>query len=121
MQHRCLLLGGAGKTCASVRCMQSNYRCCLQVSAMGELIKAGKIKHWGVSNETTFGEHRATHSCTATAGPLSGYTPTSTWARLSLGHVECACARYAAMHGWVGCQWVRGRRAETTQLLAGIG
>lgn len=22
---------------------------------MGELIKAGKVKHWGVSNETTFG------------------------------------------------------------------
>ncbi|KAF6257801.1 aldo/keto reductase [Scenedesmus sp. NREL 46B-D3] len=26
-----------------------------QVAAMGELIKAGKIKHWGLSNETTFG------------------------------------------------------------------
>jgi aryl-alcohol dehydrogenase-like predicted oxidoreductase len=23
---------------------------------MGELIKAGKIKAWGISNETTFGE-----------------------------------------------------------------
>jgi aryl-alcohol dehydrogenase-like predicted oxidoreductase len=31
----------------------------LQVLAMGELITAGKIKHWGVSNETTFGEHTA--------------------------------------------------------------
>lgn len=30
--------------------------CCVQVLAMGELIKAGKIKHWGVSNETTFGK-----------------------------------------------------------------
>lgn len=29
-----------------------------QVQAMGELIKAGKIKHWGVSNETTYGEGR---------------------------------------------------------------
>jgi len=29
---------------------------CMQVLAMGELIKAGKIKHWGVSNETTFGK-----------------------------------------------------------------
>ena len=27
-----------------------------QVSAMGELIKEGKIKYWGVSNETTYGE-----------------------------------------------------------------
>lgn len=26
-----------------------------QVSAVGELIKEGKIKYWGVSNETTFG------------------------------------------------------------------
>lgn len=26
-----------------------------QVSAMGELIKEGKIKYWGVSNETTYG------------------------------------------------------------------
>jgi diketogulonate reductase-like aldo/keto reductase len=29
----------------------------LQVAAMGELIQAGKIKYWGLSNETTFGEH----------------------------------------------------------------
>jgi aryl-alcohol dehydrogenase-like predicted oxidoreductase len=28
----------------------------LQVAAMGELIQAGKVKHWGLSNETTFGE-----------------------------------------------------------------
>lgn len=26
-----------------------------QVQAVGDLIKAGKVKHWGVSNETTFG------------------------------------------------------------------
>jgi aryl-alcohol dehydrogenase-like predicted oxidoreductase len=30
--------------------------CVPQVLAMGELIKQGKIKYWGVSNETTFGE-----------------------------------------------------------------
>jgi aryl-alcohol dehydrogenase-like predicted oxidoreductase len=33
-----------------------------QVSAMGELIKEGKIKHWGVSNETTYGEDRTAGS-----------------------------------------------------------
>ena len=27
-----------------------------QVSAVGELVKEGKIKYWGLSNETTFGE-----------------------------------------------------------------
>jgi aryl-alcohol dehydrogenase-like predicted oxidoreductase len=27
-----------------------------QVSAIGELIREGKIRYWGVSNETTFGE-----------------------------------------------------------------
>jgi hypothetical protein len=41
--------------------------CCFasQVLAMGELIKQGKIKHWGVSNETTFGEcyHDNTADC----------------------------------------------------------
>jgi aryl-alcohol dehydrogenase-like predicted oxidoreductase len=24
--------------------------------AVGELLQAGKIRHWGLSNETTFGE-----------------------------------------------------------------
>jgi hypothetical protein len=33
-----------------------------QVQAMGDLIKAGKIKHWGVSNETTYGEGAAGHT-----------------------------------------------------------
>lgn len=33
---------------------------CVQVLAMGELIKSGKIKAWGVSNETTFGEQDET-------------------------------------------------------------
>jgi diketogulonate reductase-like aldo/keto reductase len=34
----------------------------LQVAAMGELIQAGKVKHWGLSNETTFGEQNKKNS-----------------------------------------------------------
>ncbi|GBG60750.1 hypothetical protein CBR_g12488 [Chara braunii] len=33
------------------------------VGAIGELIRAGKIRHWGVSNETTFGVCRIVETC----------------------------------------------------------
>lgn len=34
-----------------------------QVSAIGELIKAGKVKHWGLSNETTYGAGACAWAC----------------------------------------------------------
>jgi len=34
-----------------------------QVEAMGELIKAGKIKHWGLSNESTWGVAQFVFTC----------------------------------------------------------
>jgi aryl-alcohol dehydrogenase-like predicted oxidoreductase len=45
---------------------------------MGELIKAGKIKAWGVSNETTFGETDAAsaiHDPTADLAALAILEP----------------------------------------------
>jgi aryl-alcohol dehydrogenase-like predicted oxidoreductase len=42
----------------------------LQVSAVGELIKAGKIKYWGLSNETAYGVTRMCETAKKLGVPL---------------------------------------------------
>jgi len=41
-----------------------------QVLAMGELIKAGKIRYWGLSNENAFGVTKFVHACEQLGVPL---------------------------------------------------
>ncbi len=43
-----------------------------QVEAVGQLIKEGKIRHWGLSNETTYGGSHAS-DVTATARAPHAY------------------------------------------------
>lgn len=44
-----------------------------QLRSMAELIKEGKIRHWGVSNETTFGDHPPNHP--GTFSPTDSKSP----------------------------------------------
>lgn len=66
----------------------------LQVLAMGELIKAGKIKAWGVSNETTYGK-APQDSLLARASTARG--PSSLGIRVPLSPPARACVGTAAL------------------------
>lgn len=58
------------------------------VQAMGELIKEGKIKYWGLSNESTFGEALTCLEVSAAdAADAAQHCPspaTSSWVMLSM-------------------------------------
>lgn len=41
-----------------------------QVAAIGELIKSGKIRYWGLSNENSFGVTKFVHACQKLGVPL---------------------------------------------------
>jgi hypothetical protein len=66
---------------------------------MGELIKAGKIKAWGVSNETTFGVCKMCEAAKRLGVPL----PVSIQVRacLCVRASRCVCVRV--------CVWARTR------------
>ena len=42
----------------------------MQVLAVGELIKAGKVRHWGLSNETAYGVTRFCEAAKRLGVPL---------------------------------------------------
>lgn len=65
-----------------------------QVQAMGDLIKAGKIKHWGVSNETTYGVCQLCEAAKRLGVPLpvSIQNDFSPFLRVFEGELAEACA-----------------------------
>ena len=58
----------------------------MQVLAVGELIKAGKVRHWGLSNETAYGVTRFCEAAKRLGVPL----PITIQNDYSLGD-RCAC------------------------------
>ncbi|GAB4816568.1 hypothetical protein N2152v2_003614 [Parachlorella kessleri] len=65
-----------------------------QVQAVGELIKEGKVRHWGLSNETPFGVAKMCETAArlGVAGPVTIQNDFSLLDRRFEGHLAEACA-----------------------------